>query len=348
MRILRLLGVSVACALQLGIAGLRAAGCDPVGNVRFVCDQAGPEDLFLVPGGAWVLSSGMVANGTIRLIRVRDMSTTVLFPTDSPKARPDTKTYDSCPGPVDPAEKEKFRAHGIYLRAGNNSVHTLYVVHHGNRESIEVFELDARTKAPTLTWIGCAIAPDPIGLNSVVGLPDGGFIATNFSPRGSDAAARARMMAGENNGEVWEWHTATGWKIVPGSESAGADGLEISKDGKWLYIGGWGNQSVIRLSRGQTPVKKDSVAVGFRVDNVRWAPDGSLLVAGQGGTAPSQASHIGKVNTAAMKFQELVRYPYSEAFSTGTVAIQVGKEIWLGSVRGDRIAVFSATQRQSQ
>ena len=348
MRILRLLGVSVACALQLGIAGLRAAGCDPVGNVRFVCDQAGPEDLFLVPGGAWVLSSGMVANGTIRLIRVRDMSTTVLFPTDSPKARPDTKTYDSCPGPVDPAEKEKLRAHGIYLRAGNNSVHTLYVVHHGNRESIEVFELDARTKAPTLTWIGCAIAPDPIGLNSVVGLPDGGFIATNFSPRGSDAAARARMMAGENNGEVWEWHTATGWKIVPGSESAGANGLEISKDGKWLYIGGWGNQSVIRLSRGQTPVKKDSVAVGFRVDNVRWAPDGSLLVAGQGGTAPSQASHIGKVNTAAMKFQELVRYPYSEAFSTGTVAIQVGKEIWLGSVRGDRIAVFPATQRQSQ
>jgi len=56
----------------------------------------------------------------------------------------------------------------------------------------------------------------------------------------------------------------------------------------------------------------------------------------------------GKVNTTAMKFQELVRDPYSEAFSTGTVAIQVGKEIWLGSVRGDRIAVFPATQQQSQ
>src|SRR5215469_6287486 len=79
----------------------------------------------------------------------------------------------------------------------------------------------------------------------------------------------ARMMAGQNNGEVWEWHASTGWKIVPGSEGAGPNGLEISKDGKWLYIGGWGSQSFIRLSRGQTPIKKDSVPVGFRLDNLR-------------------------------------------------------------------------------
>ena len=135
---------------------------------------------------------------------------------------------------------------------------------------------------------------------------------------------------------------------MPGSESAGANGLEISKDGKWLYIGGWGSQTVIRLSRGQTPIKKDSVPAGFRVDNLRWAPDGSLLAAGQGGTAPSQTSHIGKVNTTTMKFQELVRYPYSDTFSAGTVAIQVGKEFWLGAVRSDRIAVFPATPQQSQ
>jgi hypothetical protein len=123
---------------------VRARGCDPVGDVRFVCNRASPEDLFLVPGGKWVLASGMVANGAIRLIRVRDKTTTVLFPTDSPKARPDTKIYNSCPGPLDPAEKEKFRAHGIYLLTGKNSVHALFVVHHGNRESIEVFEFDAR------------------------------------------------------------------------------------------------------------------------------------------------------------------------------------------------------------
>jgi sugar lactone lactonase YvrE len=129
-----------------------------------------------------------------------------------------------------------------------------------------------------------------------------------------------------------------------GSESAGPNGLEISKDGKWLYIGGWGSQSVIRLSRGQTPIKKDRVAVGFRVDNLRWGPDGVLLAAGQGGTALSQTSHVVKVDPTTLKFQELVRYPYSDAFSVGTVAIQIGKELWVGSVRGDRIAIFPAGQ----
>lgn len=347
MKVLTSFGVAVTFALLLGTIGPRAAGCDPIGNVQFVCDQVGPEDLAPVRA-EWVLSSGMpypiAANGAIRLINVRDRTTTTLFPSVTPNERLDKKTYDSCPGPIDSAEKEKFRAHGLYLRAGRNSVHTLYVVHHGNRESIEVFEFDARPKPPTLTWIGCAVAPDPIGsLNSVVGLPDGGFVTTNFSRRGSDAAARARMMAGENNGEVWEWHTGTGWKIVPGSESAGANGLEISRDGKWLYIGGWGSQSVIRLSRGQTPVKKDAVGVGFRVDNLRWAPDGGLLAAGQGGTAPSQTTNVVKVDPNTLKFQELVRYPYSDAFSWGTVAIQIGKELWVGS-GGDRIAIFPAPE----
>jgi len=297
----------------------------------------------IVPGGEWVLTSGNVANGGIRLVNIRDKTTTLLFPTAPPRERLDKKTYDSCPGPIDPAEKDKFRAHGLYLRPARNAVHTLYVVHHGNRESIEVFEFDARPKSPTLTWIGCAVAPDPIGLNSVVGLPDGGFVTTNFSPRNSDAAGRSRMMAGENNGELWEWHTGTGWKIVPGSESAGPNGLEISKDGKWLYIGGWGSQSVIRLSRGRTPVKKDAVQVGFRVDNVRWAPDNTLLAAGQGGTAPSQTSNVAKVDPNSLKFQELVRHPYGDVLTAGTVAIQIGKELWVGSVRGDRIAIFPAT-----
>ena len=84
------------------------------------------------------------------------------------------------------------------------------------------------------------------------------------------------------------------------------------------------------------------------MDNVRLMPDGSLLAAGQGGTAPSQTSHVARVDLTAMKSRELVRYPFSDTFSMGTVAIQVGREIWVGSVRGDRIAIFPAAQQQSQ
>ena len=55
-------------------------------------------------------------------------------------------------------------------------------------------------------------------------------------------------------------------------------------------------------------------------------------------------SHVAKVNLNTMKAQEVVQYPSNDVFSVGTAAIQVGNEIWLGSTRGDRIAVFPAAR----
>jgi sugar lactone lactonase YvrE len=215
-------------------------------------------------------------------------------------------------------------------------------VNHGKRESIEVFELDSRPRPPALTWVGCVVAPEPIGLNEVVPLPDGGFIATDFLARNIDAAARGRMMAGENNGALWQWHTGAGWKMIPGSEAAGANGLEISKDGKTLYVAAWGSQSMFRMSLGQTPVKRDSVPLGFRADNVRWAPDGSLFVTGQGGMGQVQTTNIVRIDPKTLKVSEVLVKPNTPEFGAGTVTLQIGKELWVGSYRGDRIAIFPA------
>ena len=125
MKILMSLGIVITLSLVSGSVKARAAGCDALGNVRFICDQLGPEDLVAVPGSEWVLSSGMAANGAIRLINQRDKSTTVLFPSETSTERPNKKIYDSCPGPIG-FEGDKFRAHGLYLRAGRSSVHTLF------------------------------------------------------------------------------------------------------------------------------------------------------------------------------------------------------------------------------
>jgi sugar lactone lactonase YvrE len=342
MKVVALFGLLGVLAVPAGVPGQTNAPCSPAGEVQFVCGQQSPEDLVEVPGGEWIVASSFAGSGGIRLINVHDRTSVLAYPTATSKDRLDAKTYDSCPGPPDAAEKAKFATHGLYLHIGRNSTHTLYAVHHGNRESIEVFELDARTKPPSVTWIGCAVAADPIGLNSVLALPDGGFVATNFLARGVDAEARNKMMAGENNGELWEWHTGKGWTKVPGSEAAGANGLELSKDGKWFYVAAWGSQSLFRLSRGVTPVKRDVVPLGFRVDNIRWAPDGSIFAAGQGGMAPNQTSNVVKVDPNTLKVQEIIRHPNSNEFGAGTVAIQVGREIWMGSFRGDRIAIFPA------
>ena len=89
------------------------------------------------------------------------------------------------------------------------------------------------------------------------------------------------MLAGEKNGELWESHTATGWVRVPGSETAGANGLELSADGNTLYVAAWGSQSFYRLSRGAAQPTRDEITLGFRVDNIHFARDGALYATGQ-------------------------------------------------------------------
>ena len=215
-----------------------------------VCGLEAPEDLVVLPGDDWVVAGAYAGRGGIYLIRARDRSKVFAYPTANAPDRFDTKTYGSaCPGPPDSATKATFRTHGLSLVAGPNSVHRLYAVLHGGRESVEVFELDARQPTPTIAWIGCAIAPDPIGLNSVRGLRDGGFVATNFLARAGAPDIKA-VMAGERNGEVWEWHAASGWQKVSGTEAAGANGVEMSQDERALYVAVMGRAvPVPRLAR---------------------------------------------------------------------------------------------------
>jgi sugar lactone lactonase YvrE len=330
----------VPLVIQTRAQGPAPAPCTPAGAVQFVCGLQAPEDLVALPGDQWVVAGAYAGRGGIYLIRAKDRSTVFAYPAEKAVERFDAKTYNACPGPPDAATKAKFQTHGLFLLSGANQVHRLFVVLHGGRESVEVFEVDARQATPVVTWVGCAVAPDPIGLNSVRGLPDGGFIATNFLARGGGGGfgspGMKAMMAGEKNGELWEWHTASGWQKLAGSEAAGANGLEMSQDGRTLYIAAWGTQSFFRLSRGQaTPVRQE-VPLGFRVDNIRWARDGSILAAGQG----AKTTNVVKIDPGTLAVREILRHTDAPEFGAGTVALEVGNELWVGSFRGDRLAVF--------
>jgi hypothetical protein len=299
-----------------------------------VCGQQAPEDL-VVLNQNWVAASVMAGTGGVMVVRVSDRTPFTVYPAANAKNRPDTRTYPTCPGPPDPA---KFTTHGVYVEPGNGPVYKLFVVGHGARESIEVLEVDTRPATPEATWLGCVVAPDPIGLNSVRGLPDGGFITTNFLPRGSTREATQRMLGGEQNGELWEWHTASGWVKVPGSEAAGANGLELSADGKTLYVAAWGTQSFFRLSRGATPVVRTDVPLGFRVDNIHWARDGSLFAVGQA----QQGWKAVKIDPNTLAVREVLTQADALEFNGGTALAEIGDKIWVGSFRGNRIAILPA------
>jgi len=306
--------------------------CTPGSDV--VCGQQAPEDLVAV-GSNWVVAGAYSGTGGVMLVRVKDRNTFVAYPSLSAHDRLDKKNYAMCPGPPGKGS-DRFLTHGVSVLPGNGPVYKLFVVGHGARESIEVFEVDTRPAMPSLSWIGCVEAPYPVGLNSVRGLPDGGFITTNFLPRGGAQEATQKMMGGEQNGELWEWHVATGWQKIPNTEAAGANGVELSDDGKTIYVAAWGSQSFFRVSRGTTPPTRDEIPLGFRVDNIHWARDGTLWAVGQG---PQYWKAV-KIDPKTLAVREVVTQPDTPGFAAGTVVLEVGKDLWVGSFRGNRIAII--------
>ena len=298
-----------------------------VASDGYICGQNAPEDLVAM-GTEWAVAGAYAGTGGVGLIRLRDRMSMTAYPSASAKEQLDAKTYPQCPGPP----RGAFTTHGVYVAPGNGPTHKLFVVGHGARESIEVFNVDARGATPVLTWIGCVIAPGQVSLNSVRGLPGGGFITTNFLPRDQQIQV---LFEGKKNGELWEWHTASGWQKVPGSEASGANGVEISDDGKTLYMALWGSQSFIRLSRGANPPVREEIILGFRIDNIHWAKDGRLLGAGQVG----QDWRVVKIDPRTLEVEEIYSQKDMPGFGGGTVALEVGSTLWVGSYRGDRIAI---------
>lgn len=310
--------------------------CASVTDPQVVCGQQGPEDLVVLPGARWIVAGAYTGTGGINLIDVGNRRSTVAYPSAAAARHLDARTYPACPGPPDAAPDARFTTHGLYLQPGTGPLHRLFVVGHGSRESVEVFEVDTASGRPSFTWIGCAIAPEPIGLNSVRALPDGGFIATNFRVRNITPEGRERMMAGEKSGELWEWHARSGWQKVPGSEASGANGVEISDDGRWYYVAAWGSQSFFRLSRGQATPTRQEIPLGFRVDNIHWGAPGRLLAVGQG----ARGTEIVEIDPVAMTVRKIARRTDDAAFRSGTVATQIGEHLWVGSFQGDRIALL--------
>jgi hypothetical protein len=215
---------------------------------------------------------------------------------------------------------------------------------------VEVFAIDMAPDVPTATWVGVIPhAPGVLG-NAVAPLPDGGIIATNFMSL-EDPSAVEKVLAGEATGNVKEWHAGRGWEDVPGTECCSANGVDISPDGRWVFVNAWATNKVIRVSRGRTPFQRDELAVAFMPDNVKWS-HGRVLVTGQTGDAATVLAGVSAgptydaglkviaVDPETLAVEELVDFSEPGGFGTAATAIQVEDEIWVSSARSDRIAYF--------
>jgi hypothetical protein len=351
--------ILLAAGLAISTQAPAQAACDPDAGLTFICGLTNAEDLVQVPGTKWIIASGIAeggeSGGHLYLVNAQARTFQVLLP-GHVTYRQNSETFADCDGAPD---ETKFTAHGLDLRAGSASGHTLYVVHHGERESVEVFTLKAGAEAPTLTWVGCVLYPAGTLGNGVAALPGGAFAASEFLDTGDPKAAE-KLTAGQPEGGLLIWRPGTGWEDVPAAAVISADnGVAASPDGKYLFVAGTGDETVLRLSLDGSamgaPGERAVIRTGFHTDNLRWGSDGFLYAAGARDSvanlfacAPGTAERctspfsVLKIDPATLQAREVLRHPGGPGFGAASTALRIGDEFWLGTPHGDRIAIAPA------
>jgi hypothetical protein len=265
--------------------------CAPTNGLNFVCGAQNPEDLALIPDTRWLIASGMREGAGLKLVDTAAKTARPFYTGSAAQQRPDKTLFPNCPAPPDATT---FNAHGIYLRRAQAAgLYRLYVVSHAPLESIQVFTVDARSAEPSLTWTGCVPMPEGgkaypnignqpptsrVAANSVAAFSDGTIIATVPQRPGSTNAQRLR---GEPTGDVVEWKPGTdAFRVIPGTQLAGNNGIEIALDEREFYVVSFGTHTVVVFSR-QDPSKplRQTQAPAFMPDNLRWSGD-RLIAAG--------------------------------------------------------------------
>jgi hypothetical protein len=324
-------------------------GCEAERGIVPVCGFQNPEDLVLLADGHTVIVSQMgtmdgARPGNLALFDLTTDTVRIVF-SGGDAADPTPGFGDAaCPGPP----LAQFSPHGIDLVTRPDGRRELFVVNHGGREAVESFELIGTDATLDLAWRGCAVAPERGFFNDVVGLPEGGFLVTQMMDRDSPLWGTLQAAFGRDTGFVYEWTPERGFRPVPGTEGAMPNGIELSQDGRDVIVNLYFGDEVRRVAR-DTGETRASAEVG-QPDNVTWSQDGRLLVASHGaaGLADQLACQNLEAGSCPFAFEILSIDPETFAVSpvfanagppmgAGTVAIDIGDDLLIGSFSGDRV-----------
>jgi hypothetical protein len=323
-------------------------GCDPVGEIRPVCGMKSPEDIAALADRRHLLLSnfGGMKNGTgsLSLFDTQSEKLTPLFPPATGKIEGGTAQWGetSCPKP----SRQKFSPHGTHLHQLANGRWRYLVVNHGGRESIEIFELNLAGKESDLTWQGCILAAEETFINDVVGLANGDLIFSRMFHSDGDLEM-VKSSLGFDTGDLWRWSKSTGLRILPGTDAAQPNGLEISADDRFVFANMYMEGEVWKINADTG----EKIAVGqvANGDNSAWGTDGRLWVA----THSAPVTHMlgcfaNQDKPCGAAFEIVAMDPQSMAaevvFSHSgppmgavTIAVPQGDRVYMGSFVGDRL-----------
>lgn len=341
-------------SLLAGLALLAAAApadCAADSELAYVCGPEKPEDVLALPGTPWLIASGFSTGAGLKLVDTRSRAWRKWY-AGGVQVRWDRKAYPHCPAPLDPA---LFNARGLALRQVAPGRWRLLAVNHGGRESIEVFDIDARGEEPLLGWRGCLPMPEGQVANSVASFGDGTVLATVLTRPGTSIAD---FVQGRVTGAVWQWRPGdTGFSEVPGTQAPGNNGLEVDPDERHFYVVAFGWHAVLVFDRTRPGAQPERIeAPDFMPDNIHWT-GGRLLLTGMrldepacgglrkvvDGKADPMLCHrgwvVGELDLAARRVSTFAYGTPQPGFNGHSAAALVGDELWLGSFQAGRLAI---------
>jgi len=347
--------VAASVALAQGKGGPPAPPlleCGAHGDIDIICGTRSPEDLELTPDGKSLIVSQFVGGpagaGVAGLMLFDPAKKTFTRLPVSANPRKDWGD-PACPGPIGDA----LRPHGISLLKRSGGAVQIFVVNHGGRESIEMFELEQAGGASSVVWHGCVVSKE--AFNDVAAQPDGGFIATHPTalqpppppPGQAKAAPGNDLFSGQPSGYVSRWTPGKGEAELPGTRAGYPNGVLVSSDGRYMYFNAWTAKEVHKydLKEGK---ETGMVKLDFMPDNISWTSKRTMLAAGVkgargdcpagSGTTCIQAFGIAEIDPAKMEAKTVFDSEGKGALISGvSEALQVGNSIYIGAFQGDRI-----------
>ncbi|WP_322046522.1 hypothetical protein [Paraburkholderia sp. J67] len=331
---------TAALAAAPAVAPAVTTNCDAHDGLHFICGPVASEDLIQVPGAPLLFASGMSpqGHGHLYLIDARSRKVEALFPNAS-AAPVQSEDAQSCSTPVD-ADHASFA--GLSVRRDADGVTHLYAVNNARR-SIEGFRFDEHNRQ--LQWESCVKLPEGGFPNGVIALPDGGLLATSFFDS-RDKDSQVRMERGETTGVVLEWHPGDA-EFTPARNFpavAGANGIEVSPDGKTAYVSAWSAGKLLIISRADGHVRE--LPLDFLPDNIHRLADGTLLVAGQRASVASlhhcgpdcpQAWEVTHVDPARGTVEKLVAGSGDSLVNYSCGAVMVDGKLYFTARGADRL-----------
>jgi SMP-30/Gluconolactonase/LRE-like region len=331
-------------------AALPLLPCGVHGDIEVLCGTHSPEDLELTPDGKYLIATQFVNQGRkgsagegMQLFDLANKSFTKMDVTNEP----DKSWGDpACPGPIGDA----LVSHGESLAKRHNGTWALYVVNHGGRQSIEMFEVKPAAGSWTLVWHGCEVAAHDY--NDVAELPDGGFVGTY--PTALSSGGSAGPFGGEVTGYVARWTPGKGESEIMGTRLRYPNGVVVSADGRYMYVNEFSARQVYKYDLKNEKVL-GMVKVDFLPDNLTWTKEGRLLAAGvkgargecpEGSGRPCiQGFGVAEIDPAKMQARSIFDSAAQEPLMGGvSVALKVGNSIYLGAFQGDRIVKIPYTK----